>query len=530
MKTFLCMLLAGVISAGQVGARQVGEVVGSFSTPGPCPTGLTWDGTHLWLADRETDTIYRLSPEGKKVGVIPSPGYWPMGLAFDGTYLWNVDVGEKKLYKIDPRDGTILVALDAPGPSPAGIAWDGQDLWLSDNREDRISKVSTLDGTAVISFPAPAGEPQGLAFDGKYLWLADRSQDELYLIAPEKGYVLWVVKSPGHYPTGLAWDGKHIWCADFESDTVFRIAVEGDQHLVRTNERYAEIRYAHQVRNYGPGKVKAADVYVAVPHDRDSQLIAGAVEFAPKPSAFVSDRWQQSCAHFRHENLPPATNKTVTMKLKARVYEVFYYVRPEKVGALEDIPAEIKERYLGDGTKYCLNDPLIQSSTREAVDDEKNPYWIARKIYHWLMGKMSYELAGGWNVAPEVLRRGNGSCSEYSFVYIALCRASGLPARYVGAVVVRGDDASMDDVFHRWVEVYLPGYGWIPVDPSGGDQDSPRMQALYFGHLANRFLITTEGGGDSELLGWTYNSAETWTAEPKCKVVIENFADWSPVR
>ncbi|MDZ7338958.1 MAG: transglutaminase [candidate division KSB1 bacterium] len=530
MRKWLFLVLTGLAVGGQTVAAEVGQVLNSFPTPGPCPTGLTWDGKYLWLADRKTDTIYKLTAEGKQIGSIPSPGFWPMGLAFDGTYLWNVDLGEKKLYKIDPRDGAILAALDAPGPSPAGIAWDGKHLWLSDNREDKVSKISTEDGTAIVSFTAPSGESQGLAFDGTYLWLADRSQDELYMIAPDNGYVLWVVKSPGHFPTGLAWDGAHLWCADFESDRVFRIAVDGEQYIARTNERHAQIEYTHQVRNYGPGRLKTADVYVALPHDRDSQTIDGAAEFAPKPTGFVADRWQQRCAHFHYDNVPPASTKTLTMTLKARVYEVFYYIRPERVGSLEEVPAEIKTKYLADGTKYCLQDPLIQSSAREAVGDEKNPYWIARKIYHWLMGKMSYELAGGWNVAPEVLRRGNGSCSEYSFVYIALCRAAGLPARYVGSVVVRGDDASMDDVFHRWVEVYLPRYGWVPVDPSGGDQESPRAQALYFGHLANRFLITTEGGGDSEFLGWTYNSAEGWTAEPKCKVVVENFADWSPVK
>ncbi|MGQ9560743.1 MAG: transglutaminase domain-containing protein [Candidatus Oleimicrobiaceae bacterium] len=509
-------------------ARQVGEVVTSFPTPGPCPTGLTWDGKHLWLADRKTDTIYKLSSEGKILGTIPAPGYWPIGLAFDGTFLWNVDLGEKKLYKIDPRDGTIVAALDAPGASPSGLGWDGNSLWLSDNKEDKVSRVSTEDGTAIISFPAPAGEPQGLAFDGTYLWLADRGVDELYLLTPDKGYVLWVVKSPGHFPTGLAWDGTHLWCADFEADRVFCLAVDGQQPLLRTNERHALIEYTHQVRNYGPGKIKRADVYIALPHDRDTQQIEGEPEFLPTPDEFVHDRWGQKVAHFCHQNLPPARTETVTMKVKARIWEVFYYIRPEKVGTLAEIPHGIRERYLADGSKYCLSDPLVQQSAREAVGDEKNPYWIARKIYHWLMGKMYYELAGGWNVAPEVLRRGNGSCSEYSFVYIALCRAAGLPARYVGSVVVRGDDASMDDVFHRWVEVYLPGYGWIPVDPSGGDQESPRAQALYFGHLANRFLITTEGGGDSEFLGWTYNSSETWSAEPKCKMVVENFADWSP--
>jgi len=35
------------------------------------------------------------------------------------------------------------------------------------------------------------------------------------------------------------------------------------------------------------------------------------------------------------------------MSVKAKVYEVIYYILPEKIGDLEDIPTDIKEKYLG---------------------------------------------------------------------------------------------------------------------------------------------------------------------------------------
>ena len=106
-------------------------------------------------------------------------------------------------------------------------------------------------------------------------------------------------------------------------------------------------------------------------------------------------------------------------------------------------------------------------------------------------------------------------------------RAAGIPARYVGSVSLRGDDKSMDYVFHRWTEIYLPNYGWIPVDPSGGDRNMPGAQANYFGSLSNNYCITTQSGGGSKTMKWTYNSNEFWTCDPKTNV-IEYFGDWEP--
>jgi len=53
--------------------------------------------------------------------------------------------------------------------------------------------------------------------------------------------------------------------------------------------------------------------------------------------------------------------------------------------------------------------------------------------------------------------------------------------------------------------------------------------ALSFGSLSERFFITTHSGGDSPLLGWTYNSNAFY--EFSGKAVIENRteAKWNPL-
>jgi hypothetical protein len=491
-------------------------------------TGVTWDGDHFWVADRKTDMFYEINPvDGSTISSMQSPGYFPSGLAWDGKLLWSTDPSEGKIFATDVSSGKTVRTLDSPSPSPTGITWDGNFLWICDNRQDRIAKIDPNDGTTIVSFPAPANDPRGLVFDGSYLWCSDRTRDEIYMIHPGTGYVILILEAPGPFSWGLAWKDGRLFNTDYQKDALFEIVVK-DEQLYRTySPRRASVDFTTEAIVLGTGFIESLDIQYAIPSDRPNQKLLADLEFDPAPSITTTDAWNQEIAVFHFEDLAPPSSVEVTMRAELETSAIRYYIHPENVGT--KIPGPIAKRYLADDIKYDIDHPYIRSIVEKTVAEEDNLYWRARKLYQYLIENMVYELAGGWNTAPTVLERGNGSCSEYSFSFIALCRAAGVPARYVGSLVVRGDDASYDDVFHRWNEIYLPGYGWVPVDANAGDRDLPADQAAAFGGISNRFLVTTEGGGGSEYLGWSYNHENKWVSSGKCSVRFETIAEWEPL-
>lgn len=68
--------------------------------------------------------------------------------------------------------------------------------------------------------------------------------------------------------------------------------------------------------------------------------------------------------------------------------------------------------------------------------------------------------------ALAVLREGTGTCSEYASLFVALMRSRGIPARYVVGVLYSPENDA--DFVHAWAECYLPGHGWLGVDPQAG--------------------------------------------------------------
>ncbi|UCC78993.1 MAG: transglutaminase [Candidatus Zixiibacteriota bacterium] len=528
MKSVFIALFGLLLVSGTMAVT--GDVEKSYPTPYSCPTGMAAGGGFLYLADCKSDQIYKIDPAtGAVVSQFDSPGYRPQGLAFDGKHLWLADVENGLIYQIDPGSHVSVRTIWCPAERPAGLAWDGEYLWLADSQADKLLKISTEDGTTIKDFASPSGNPTGLAYDGTYLWIADRGKDQIYMVWPETGEVILMFDAPDKYAWGLAILGDKLYCADYQSDSLYAIITDDDEIYKTKDPVYESLEYTHQFRNYGPGTVTDLNIYLAVPESSPRQkFVERPVYVSSVEHDFIEDQWGQKVARFHFDEVKSGDMVQASYKTEVELSEHWFFIRPEKVGSLKDIPKKIEEKYLVNDTKFAIESETIKNAVKKAVNDETNPYWMMRKIFRYIIDNMYYERVGWWNIAPTVLERGNGSCSEYSFVFIAMCRAAGLPARYEGSIAQRGDLASEDEVFHRWCQVYLPNYGWVPVDPSGGDQEKPEAQARYIGHLSNRYLVTTVGGGGSDYLGWGYNSYDSWKSAGPCKIYSENLGEWAP--
>jgi len=63
--------------------------------------------------------------------------------------------------------------------------------------------------------------------------------------------------------------------------------------------------------------------------------------------------------------------------------------------------------------------------------------------------------------AADALALGSGVCQDHAHVMLALCRARGVPARYVSGYVDPGN--APEAASHAWIDVWLDG-GWVTVD------------------------------------------------------------------
>lgn len=71
----------------------------------------------------------------------------------------------------------------------------------------------------------------------------------------------------------------------------------------------------------------------------------------------------------------------------------------------------------------------------------------------------------------------SGSCRDFAVLFIEVCRAVHLAARFVSGYQ-EGDPDATDRHLHAWAEVYLPGAGWRGYDPTHGLAVSDRHIAL----------------------------------------------------
>lgn len=94
----------------------------------------------------------------------------------------------------------------------------------------------------------------------------------------------------------------------------------------------------------------------------------------------------------------------------------------------------------------------------------------AKAVYDWICDNMYRDPATrgcGRGDVCALLERPGGKCTDIHSVFVALCRAAGVPAREIfGLRLGREPVVDVTRWQHCWAEFFLPGYGWVPVDPA----------------------------------------------------------------
>jgi transglutaminase-like putative cysteine protease len=142
---------------------------------------------------------------------------------------------------------------------------------------------------------------------------------------------------------------------------------------------------------------------------------------------------------------------------------------PRLVERHEPFPVEVR-RYLEASVWVPSDDPRVQRLAREIVGERRSVLAKARAVYDWVVDNTRRDpaVAGcGTGEVDRALAARSGKCADIGSVYVALARAAGVPSREVfGLRLGRPGNTDISDGHHCWAEFYLPGTGWVPVDPA----------------------------------------------------------------
>ena len=125
------------------------------------------------------------------------------------------------------------------------------------------------------------------------------------------------------------------------------------------------------------------------------------------------------------------------------------------------------------------------------LPDTDDPYALARAVAAIVQGNVEYDLVPGETPEGEdfalyfLTVRKRGYCVHYASAVTALLQAKGIPARFVIGYALNVSEADTwvevtDRQAHAWTEVYVNGWGWVPIEATGGDDpglDAPAPTA-----------------------------------------------------
>jgi uncharacterized protein (DUF2126 family)/transglutaminase-like putative cysteine protease len=262
-----------------------------------------------------------------------------------------------------------------------------------------------------------------------------------------------------------------------------------------------QYRYDRRV-NLGPQTVRLRPA----PHCR-SRILSYSLRVSPRQH-FIN--WQQDPqANYLARLVFPETTEELRLEVDlvaemAVINPFDFFLEP----IAENYPFEYDPQQWDELAPYLRSVPLTPLFTRylSTIPREKTrSVNFLVDLNRRLASTIKYviRLEPGVQTPEETLAKGSGSCRDSGWLLVQLLRHLGLAARFVSGYLIQlapdvksldgpsGPEKDFTDL-HAWAEVYLPGAGWIGLDPTSG---------LFAGEGHLPLACTPEPGSASPVTG-----------------------------
>ena len=251
-------------------------------------------------------------------------------------------------------------------------------------------------------------------------------------------------------------------------------------------------------------KGKKVRVWLPVPHNSEYQTVENVVYEAGMVKAQMNtDSNGNQILYVEWDKDIVPNHRVIKLMFDVKRDEV---LRPElKEDDKEELTAEIK-KYLEPSKNLPLNDQ-VKNKANEVIKGKTTDLEKTRAIYDWVIANMNrnedVKGCGEGDVCALLDTTMSGKCTDINSMFVALCRASGIPAREHFGIRINADDITKNQ--HCWAEFYLKGTGWVSADPADvlkavlknnwtkDQKETKEKQEYYWGNCDAERIILADG-------------------------------------
>jgi transglutaminase-like putative cysteine protease len=188
-----------------------------------------------------------------------------------------------------------------------------------------------------------------------------------------------------------------------------------------------------------------------------------------------------------------------------------------------------------DTTRFIdPENPQIKNIADTIYTKEKtnNSFLMAKALFSWLKQNIIYQVHPEEPAArPAImtLSTKQGDCDDISFLYISLCRALDIPARFIRGYLITDEiNGTVTATPHAWTEVYVgqPGLlnGWIPIECACCTPSIITDINQNFGvESASHLRLFTDGGSNASL-ETSLSGISYITHDPNITITLDSYA------